>query len=186
MKTLMQCLCRDEAMRVEEQRFRQSRFVPVRMGAVSASRHAVGADMVAHGDARDPEQVGGRPQRRALQLSLLGQLPTGELSRSRRPQPGSVEGSVGRRSAVGPIGGHVRQVATGTPTGDDALAVWMAGQFGPDRAQPAGQWRGQVRRDRRAVVADRAVPIRSLHRVDSRACAAGPLQVGAAACASGT
>lgn len=175
---------------LEEQRCRQCRFVPVRMaqGRFSASSDAVGADVVAHGDPREPKQARCGPHRHTLQLGLLDRLPTGELACSRRSQrAAAIDGSVGRRSVGCPIGGCAGQGAPGTSTGDNPLVIGMAGESGAGGAQPTRRRRGQAHRERLAVMADREVAVRSLDHVHPRAPQSwsAPGRAKATVCASG-
>ena len=123
-------------------------------GTVAASRHAVGADVAADGDAGDPEQPGGRPHREPVELRLLDRLPAGELTRSGRtellaPGFGSRRGTVARllrrrggREHVEPPG-----CAPGAEPRGDALVVGVLGQPGASLAQHPGPRRCRTRGD---------------------------------------
>jgi len=139
-------------------------------------------DAVTHGDARDPEQASGRLDREPLPPRSLDRLPAGELARGGRRQRTSIRGRLGRRAVVPLIGGLAAQLAgqraAGGAAGDDAFVVGMAGEFGLDRAQGAGQRRGQAGGDLFAVVTDREGAVGSLGYLDPRAGIAGPLGAG--------
>ena len=159
--------------------------------AVPASRHAVGPDVAADGDAGDPEQPGGRPHREPRQPRLLDRLPAGEL-----PGRGSAEllapglGSAGSCSPPSPP--RWQRGAAGVLLQSRALRRCARGPgSGPARsAPPSAPPRAAVprvrgssppgaerRARRRAAPPPRPAPPRSW---------AAQARAAAGACASGT
>ena len=149
--------------------------------AVAASRHAVGPDVAADGDAGDPEQPGGRPHREPLQLRLLNRLPARDLPASgsaelRAPRVGSGDSAVARtrhRYGCSDYGEPPERAPGAEPRGD-ALVVRVPGELGERRPQHARTRRCLARGDRLTVVLDGELAARPFHHLHPRPGVAGP------------